>query len=771
MKIKLFTLIVLCICAVNTLFAQQKIKGKIIDAADQTPVEFASIKALGSDSTYIGGTISDTNGLFEIENRPDIILSISSIGYETQNIRYTPLEKSDALKIALNRSSTHLNEITVQAKSVMIKDDRKVIIPLQEQIKTASDGADLIRKMQLPQIMVDPTSGEITMSGNEIIQFRINGVQVTNTEVASLLPADILRIEYHDNPGARYGKADAVIDYITRKKESGGNINGVIFNGLGKKRSSADDRLAVKYNNGKSEFSANAMYIQRKGYWTRDYNETLFFPKQEIQKEESGSPTLFDKRVFSSNLNYSLTAKNNYFFNAQLRYTRNDFPNGYEDRNTKLYSSDSGTPLYIHDHTKEISNTPSLDLYYQQNLKNKQSLILNIVGTYIGTNSKRIYQEEDNNGIPETDIMSKIEGKKYSIIAEGIYEKQVGNGKISGGIKHLQSYTHNEYSGTIADNVSMHQAESSLYAEYQVKSGEFGYMVNITGTRLYYSQQNNHSEKYALQPAARLTFEPNSNLYFRYRINLRTNAPSLSTMNNIEQAIDKYQVRRGNPNLDAFQVVSQTLTGGYNKEIWGIDLSVGYNYEFDPIMESVLSDNNKIIRIYENQQSFQNLNAEATLKFKPWKDHLSISLSPRVDRYFSKGTNYFHTYTMSELRVNIDFSYHNWLANFTTITPPRSVYGEQMMKSDQMYTIMFGFRQPKWSLTLGAMNLFTDEYKTDNRNWSALNPVVSKIHTNNNKSILAKFAFNLNYGKQIKGGRKQLNNSDTESGIMQGIKN
>ncbi len=54
-------------------------------------------------------------------------------------------------------------------------------------------------------MMIDPVQGEITMSGNKTVQLRINGVQVTNAEIASISPADIVRIEYHDDPGARYG--------------------------------------------------------------------------------------------------------------------------------------------------------------------------------------------------------------------------------------------------------------------------------------------------------------------------------------------------------------------------------------------------------------------------------------------------------------------------------------------------------------------------------------------------------------------------------------
>lgn len=120
-----------------------------------------------------------------------------------------------------------LDEVTIQARSIIEKGDRKVILPTQNQLKMSSSGIDLLGKLQLPRITVDIMSGEITTSGNGEVQLRINGVRVTYTEISSLSPEDILRIEYHDTPGVRYGNAAAVIDYITKNKKAGGSVSGV----------------------------------------------------------------------------------------------------------------------------------------------------------------------------------------------------------------------------------------------------------------------------------------------------------------------------------------------------------------------------------------------------------------------------------------------------------------------------------------------------------------------------------------------------------------
>ena len=76
--------------------------------------------------------------------------------------------------------------------------------------------------------------------------------------------------------------------------------------------------ISGRYNYGKSEISANVRYIQRKGDWTREYDEHFIFPDKELHRLETGEPTLFNKKLLTSNLNYSLQEKGKYLFIAQF---------------------------------------------------------------------------------------------------------------------------------------------------------------------------------------------------------------------------------------------------------------------------------------------------------------------------------------------------------------------------------------------------------------------------------------------------------------------
>lgn len=664
-----------------------------------------------------------------------------------------------------------LGEFTVKARQRIVKGDRKVLLPTAEQVKMSADGLELLQKLHIPRITVNAMTGEIGMTGQGNVVLCINGVKVSDRDIADVRPADIVRIEYHDSPGARWGSADAVINYVTRHHESGGSVSGDFFDAVGNGVAGINS-ISVKHNRGRSEWSFNAgSFGQVRNNWIREYEEKRISPAGVSYRRETGQPVKIGGNSMESMLNYSYTVAGKSLFNIRTGYTLNDVPySELGDRSNILYTSDADKPLTIYEHMTERSHSPSLDLYWQRTFKGGQQIIFDVVGTYIKTGSKRTYRESADND-PVTDVFSDIDGRKYSVIAEGLYEKNAGNNKFTGGMRHMQAYTDNRYEGTATADVSMHQAETSLYTEYQRQSDKWSYAGSLTGTLIYYSQSGRHKETYSVQPSARISFIPDERWYIRYRADMKTSAPSLSDMNDVEQEIDAGQVRRGNPDLNAFHTLNQSLATGYGSGFFNADVILSYKHEYHPIMESVIYDNGIFVRTYENQKSFGILRAEATLTIRPWKDHLSVSLTPEVTRYFSRGNTYRHTYTMSKFIWNVDFSYGNWMLAYNTMLGKDNyMYGEQITEEKSMHLITAGYRQPKWSVKIGAINPFLKEYRMETCNRSALNPSVSRAYTRKTLYFLVKLDFNLNYGRQTKGNGKKIHNEDKDAGIMQGNK-
>jgi len=773
MKFKLLSLTIISFVLSQFLSGQQiNISGKIIDKVNSSPIEYANISLHTSDSVFVQGVNSDEGGYFAMNNAKtgNYLLTVSYLGYETS---YLSIDKSNYNSnlgnIALEPSSILLNEATVTAQSVINKADRKLITPSGAQVKASTSGMDLLQKLQLPRLRVDPINNTISISGNGVVQLRINGVEVTSAEITALRPEDIVRIEYHDDPGVRYGNAAAVLDYIIRRKESGGNVNGNATHGVSL-LGFADDYLSAKYNNKKSEFSVNTNWRYRDLEWERKNDEIFRLPDQEIHRMEEGLPTKYKENTINTTLNYSLMEKDKYYFNAKFRYNFQDLPNSYTDRNSTLETSYNPTPLTIYDHSTEKSNSPALDLYYQRSLKNEQILIFNVVGTYISSTNKRWYQEHRGD-IPVTDIYSNVSGDKYSLIAEGIYERKLGIGKFTAGLKYKQTYANNTYKGNTTADVSMKQAENYIYAEYQFKKGKFGYMANVTGTRFYYSQGGDKQTKYLFQPSARINYNPDDKSYIRYRFNYWGHIPSLGDLNNVQQAMDSLQIRRGNPNLRSNYSLNNNLTAGYDKGFFAVDLFFQYTYRNKPIMGSIFLEDGKFIHTTENQRSHHHLQVQTTFKFRPWKEHLTISVSPGLNRYISYGNNYTHTYTNKFINVNMDATYKNWVMTFWGGTSWDWFYGEFMSEGEAMHMLAVGYNKPNWSVMLGAFNPFGGDYKRYEENWSDIAFSRSRVFTADLTPMFClRATFNINFGRQFKGGDRRINNSDTDSGIMSGTK-
>lgn len=207
---------------------QLQIRGKVIDLSDKSPLEFANITLQTADSAFITGTTTDSKGLFRIEKvkAGDYQVSVSSIGYKTSVVSVLGLSQNiDLGTISLASASISLDEVTVNASAIRNTADRKIAFPTSEQKAASSNGINLLNALMLPRLEVDPIRNSVSLSNEGTIQFCINGIKVELSDIRGLSPQEVIRIEYHDNPGLRYGNASVVLDYIVRRETSGGSVN------------------------------------------------------------------------------------------------------------------------------------------------------------------------------------------------------------------------------------------------------------------------------------------------------------------------------------------------------------------------------------------------------------------------------------------------------------------------------------------------------------------------------------------------------------------
>ena len=778
--------------------ASNRINGRVVDDNDASPLIGATVVLSDKWGKQVMGVTTDTNGQFELEKvvTGDYTIQCSYVGYDTFTLVLKQLERNTDLgEIRMKPISEVLAEVVVKGERVIQKIDRQLVMPTQAQKKAATNGVSLLQHLQIPGLSVNAIEKTIATHYGEAVQLRINGVEVTQAEVMAIRPEDVIRVEVHEQPGLRYGGAAAVIDYIVRRRESGGNVSTDLTNGVSP-LGFGNYQVSGKYHYGKSSFTALAQWSRRDLEWNRENEETFYFPSSDFSsadladnadflfpsvssalsadekyvitnRETVAAPNRIKYDYLHTSLNYHYTNGEKSMLNIAFRTDVKDIPYGFTDRNTILHQEDK--EYEVKDREQSVTHIPSLNVYYQLNLKNDQHLYFDVVGTYLSSNNQRTYSMTEV-GQPPVEIHSKTEGDKYSIIGEAIYERPLGKGKFTTGMKHAQATMDNVYDGDAQTKVSMNTAETSFFAEYQSKFGKLNYTLGLGAMRTSYEQGNASQEKYFFRPTLNLSYSLGK-VFLRYNASMSGYAPSLSAMSNVEQSMDVYQVRRGNPNLKSVTYFTNRLSASYRNKWMNVDVSARYSYDDKPIMEETLYEGGMFIRTYANQKGLHRLMCQTSIQLRPFKEYLSISLNPFFNRYISQGNTYLHTHSNWGFRGSIVGMFGAWVFMADMNTSYHDLEGETITKGEAIHSIALGYNKEKWAIQAMVMNPFTDDYHQERENLSKLVPnkqlAFSKDFT---RMVMLNVSFNLSFGKQKQAARKRIENWDTDAGILSGTK-
>lgn len=661
-----------------------------------------------------------------------------------------------------------LNEIVITAAPSINKNDRKVIRPGKELLRSATDGIDLLRKLQLARISVDPLTNEITIAGGGTTVLCINGVESTSAQISAIRPDDIVRIEYHDNHGVRYAGASAVIDYITTRHDSGGNLALDAFGALASGRYASIDHFAEQYNRGCSVWSFNMGFMgQKKDRWIRDYEETWNYPDATVSRKETGLPVKVGSSGLESIVNYNYLHPRGDMFNLRLGFDFTDIPDMEQgDHHAVLETSDADVPIIVTEHTAERSIRPNIGLYYIRQLAEGQKLTFDLQGSYLRSRMAHEYAE---NGIGESD---RVNGNKYAVKFLGIYENRNGSRLWNAGVSNHTSVMHNTYKLTGPVNVNVTQTQAALFGEYSDRFGAWGTTAGLRVAYNHLRQKDRSIDRLFLLPSASISYRPSGRCFMRYSAALDYIMPAASEISAVSRPVQAGMIRRGNPDLNPFRIIDQSYSVSFESRHISAEARIDYRNEHNPVMESVVFENGEFVRTYFNQKSFQRLMTGISLSVRPWKDHLSITAQPMLTRYISHGIDYRHCHNIFRIGWSVDFSYGSWLAYANIMSGPENkMYGEEIIEEKDMNQIMVGYRQRAWSIHLGVFNAFLHDYRMETRNLSALTPYRSIAHSGRSSSYMAiKFNLSLDFGRKASPIDIPETADDPVSGILTGTK-
>lgn len=757
--------------------SERKLIGRLIDNHN-LPVEFANIQLLNpKDSSFICGGVSNANGDFVIPcQQKQALMKVSFVGYKTI-CKLVSIARIGNVRMQAN--SYLLKGVTVEAARVVEKVDRQIIFPTKEQVKTASNGYDLLDNLSLPTIIVNRAERKVLSLKGGDVQIRINDVKASMQDVLALQPDEVTKVEFINVPGLKYGDSnlDAVINYQVRRRYAG-YVSGVSTM-QGTKAGFNNSDGYFKYNVKKSEFSLNYSFSYR-SVEERSYESlgTYHLPTGEtLHRNYLGYDSPFLYTTNNVQLGYNLSEPDKYTLNVRLNFYNHNSP--VRGMN-QLYQESGKANQYLQNNRKMLEQIPSLDIYYSLNMPHDQNLALNLVGTYIGTDYQYRMREYTFNKSPDesvknaplTDYSYDATGRKRSLIGEGTYSKNWKQMALSVGGQYNISHTDNIYVGSSNADTELKYSNLYLFTQLQGQQKWFSYQVGVGATRSSIHQGENGYSKWLFRPQVTLQAKASDRLSFKWSSKITSDIPSLSDLSELRQYSNSFEARDGNSGLKPFTGYNNTLSASWNIPLMSVYLEGNWTYYDKPIATSILPEKREdgsylFVSKPENQKNHDYKHLLLTPEVHLIKDHLDLNLMYEYQNVKTKGLDYSHEFNYFSYGAEIRYMTGNWNIGYGAYKVEKSFWGEKTNGGEPTSNLAVTYSYKNWQFGVLGLFVFYPHgcvYKDELFNKYVQQKNKVRLADQGNMLVFTA-SFNFSHGRRYHTGSRKLNNSDRDNGI------
>lgn len=580
---KLLLLFAFCMTGFNV--SSQILKGKVVDN-HQKPLEFVNIVLLGlPDSTFIAGTISDSEGCFSFDTEGDL-LRFSSIGY-TNVVR-----ESNALTspVVMTEETNKLDEVVIKGRLPKYKqtDDGLRTNVSGTTLSQAGTANDVLRNLPL----VKEEEDGFSVFGKGVPQIYINGrILRDKTELERIKSSDIKNVEIITDPGAKY---DASVGCVIKIKTITPQGEGLGF------------ALHADYLQAEREDINSQMDINyRKQKW--DLFGTLKFSRDHYWKKSTVSQSVYvdtlwnqsnTMRTDGKNQDFLASAGFNYQFNDSNQIGTRLQTHWYLDTNEKtgveslVLANNHYYDRWQNKENKRISHTPLYDynLYYngkvgEWSLDYNFDLLINGNDTYSNVNEQseinedRIVQSENN-------VKNRLFASRF-VIGHPFLKGQVYGGMEHSFVNRTDNYIN--FQNIVPSSYSqLKENYLSSFIEYsqQVRIGLLKAGLRYEFVDFKYFDQGIHQPD---QSRRYSQFFPNVSFAtrvgktdIRLEYTTKVKRPSFSQLSNNVFYGNRYTLQTGNPLLRPSVINNIGLAG-----LWKmIQFGLFYSVEHDAIIYS-----------------------------------------------------------------------------------------------------------------------------------------------------------------------------------------
>lgn len=738
-----------------------KVSGTVKDAQDKG-LAGVSILVRTADGTF--GGVSGRNGEYEVSfiAADTVAVSYSYVGFQTYT--FSVIANGNIKRdVILTDKSLTLGEVEVTASSINMKGDHVTYMPTKKQVNGANNGVLLLFNMMIPQLKVSPMEGSVATSDQTSLGIFIDERQADANELARLRPKDIARVEYYEMPTGVFARSgiDRALNIVTKKYTSGGYVDvrtntKVIY-------PQGDYSVQASFDKGNVNMLVMAgSNVSKTDYAGTSQNEYFKFNTPFVKYsyiDDNETKNLSDYGL----LRATVRGKRSYFL-AQAMLAWNETPDNTDIRSVSY--SDNFYPA-AKAFTSSYSNglTPSLLLSHQIRFNKKDMLNWNLSYSYSRNKTRSRYEEGDF-----APIINNAKDRYHSLVAALNYLHAFGNGgQLNFELANFLNNSNSVYSGTSPSQQEMLTNEFLLISSYTHRFGKkfslmlrFGIDVNTykvngmeTVTKLYTRPGLNAN--YKIDGTSSLTLTAYAGSF----------TPSLSLMNEAEQRVSEYEIKRGNPNLLAGKPITSVLSYSKYWNKFSLAAYAMYNGTIDNYVNLFTIEGSNMVNTHINGGNFHSYVVGVNGVLRLLSNSLQLRLSPTFSHKALTGTyrnkhNRFFIY--SEVYYSTGaFSFSGYYTSPQTILVSSPVYSKS--KCDYGMTASWSHRG--LFVQVGCSNIFNGkrDYSKNYFNYGAYNTFVKAFSRSLGAQVYLNLSYNFDFGRKVKRQDVKVNTS-SNSGIL-----
>ena len=665
--LKMFFFSILTAFAVS-LFAQKgSVSGRVIDAENGQPLEYASVAIYNSvDSMLINGTVTNSSGDFKIEKLLTGIfyIRIQFLGYETFQSKSFEVLSGGETKLGdlkVQPSAQMMEEISVSGNRINASNKLEKQTYSSAQFESAKGGTAMDVLKNMPSIAVNG-QGDITVRGSSGFLVLVNGKPVLTDAQTALgqIPANMVsNVELITSPTAKYdpdGKA-GIINITTKKGADDGKS--LIVNAQYGFPSTTDydnDRVAKRYGadimfnqkTDKWDVSLGANYSRNDINGFREGQLEIKNPQENyLTKSPSNGERSFNRYYFAGRTNITYKADDNNVISFGLFGGKR-----FQERDANLFYTNSKWTLDTNQKISEFdwynSNKQAKEgsftlgnLDYTHTFNDTSALTFSFLYEY-----DNLYGNTYNSNLSEPggDLFQYVENP-YEKPINGYrlkldYAKKIGKGKFEAGYQFRYDSQNGIYDYLVEPEIpndpdldkfrgtalSKNQI-NSVYSQYAVKGKKLEYNL---GLRYEYSQRDVNlsfdPEPHILNlsnffPSASALYYLKDDLKLKAGYSRRIQRATNNQLNPIPEREHSETLEIGDPDLlpEFVDLAELGLIKSF-KDGGSVFLTAYYMHGKNPMqrVNSVYNDT-ILYRVYTNVESSESVGFESGLDWDPTK--------------------------------------------------------------------------------------------------------------------------------------------------------